>query len=161
MGFRAAIGSCFRKYVGFQGRAPRSEFWWWELFTFLLNFVISFIFAFAAAFLISASKGSGAQGQAQDIATMVNLVGTLAKLVISLGLFLPGLAVTIRRLHDTDHSGWWCLIPLTVIGIIPFFIWMCSRGTPGANRFGLGARADIAGVFGDGVPAPTLRDQRI
>ena len=54
----------------------------------------------------------------------------------SLLLFFPGLSVYIRRLHDTDHSGWWYWIILTVIGIIPLVIWIFSKGTVGSNKFG-------------------------
>ena len=56
-------------------------------------------------------------------------------------------AETVRRLHDTDRSGWWYLIVLTIIGIIPLIIWFCTRGTIGENRFGpdpLGAEAPDA-----------------
>jgi uncharacterized membrane protein YhaH (DUF805 family) len=56
--------------------------------------------------------------------------------VTSVILFLPGLAVGIRRLHDIDRSGWWVLITLTIIGIILLLVWACMRGTPGSNRFG-------------------------
>jgi uncharacterized membrane protein YhaH (DUF805 family) len=57
--------------------------------------------------------------------------------LVSLALFLPGLAVSVRRLHDTDRSGWWVLLFLIpLIGAIVLLIWYCSRGTPGGNRFG-------------------------
>lgn len=56
--------------------------------------------------------------------------------ITSLLLFLPGLAVSIRRLHDIDRTGWWWLIAFTVIGIILLLIWACTRGTAGANRYG-------------------------
>ena len=56
--------------------------------------------------------------------------------ITSLLLFLPGLAVGIRRLHDIDRTGWWWLIALTVIGIILLIVWACTRGTAGPNRYG-------------------------
>jgi uncharacterized membrane protein YhaH (DUF805 family) len=49
---------------------------------------------------------------------------------------LPGIAVSVRRLHDRDYSGWWFLIVLTGIGAIVLLVWFCMRGTAGANRFG-------------------------
>lgn len=112
-GFGEAISTCFRKYVTFSGRANRPEFWWFTLFVWLS--------ALAASVIDSAVLGN---------------YGVLS-LIVSLGLLLPGLAVTVRRLHDTDRSGWWyflCFIPL--IGIIILIIWFCGRGTPGRNRFG-------------------------
>ena len=54
----------------------------------------------------------------------------------SLAHLLPSLAVAVRRLHDTDRSGWWFLIVFTGIGAIVLFVWYCFRGTPGQNRFG-------------------------
>jgi hypothetical protein len=53
-----------------------------------------------------------------------------------LGLALPGLAVTVRRLHDTNRSGWWYAIVLTIIGAIPLTIWFCEEGTQGDNKYG-------------------------
>ena len=57
--------------------------------------------------------------------------------IVSLGLFLPSLAVAMRRQHDTDRSGWWILIALVpLIGAIILIVMMCQRGTAGPNRFG-------------------------
>ncbi len=53
-----------------------------------------------------------------------------------LALFLPNLSVQIRRLHDVNRSGWWVLIGLTGIGVIPLIIWACMKGTSGTNSFG-------------------------
>lgn len=142
MGFGEAIATGFRKYARARGRAARSEFWYWTLFSMLAG--------------LAANIADGIVTSAMH-ATDYGILSSLVNLV----LLLPGLAVTIRRLHDTDHSGWWMLLPITIIGIIPYVIFLCRAGTPGANRFGLGASGDIAGVFGDGPVAPTLRDQRI
>ena len=57
--------------------------------------------------------------------------------LVSLGLFLPGLAVAVRRLHDVDRSGWWLLLAFVpLIGIIVLIVWWCTEGTRGPNRFG-------------------------
>ncbi len=56
--------------------------------------------------------------------------------LVSLALFLPGLAVSVRRLHDLDRTGWWLLLVFTVIGVILLLVWDCMKGTPGPNRFG-------------------------
>ncbi|HEY2532705.1 MAG TPA: DUF805 domain-containing protein [Xanthobacteraceae bacterium] len=57
--------------------------------------------------------------------------------IFTLATFLPGLSLAVRRLHDLDRSGWWCLVFLIpLIGVIILIIWFCSKGTDGPNRFG-------------------------
>lgn len=126
MGFGQAIATCFRKYAVFGGRASRSEYWFFVLFEILLY--IALMIADLALF-----RGS------------VNVLSTLASLV----LLLPGLAVLVRRLHDTDRSAWWILIPFVpLIGSIWLIVLLCQRGTEGANRYGMGpADAAIPEVF--------------
>ena len=111
MTFGTSVTTCFNKYVNFQGRASRSEFWWFTLFVFLVYFIVIFI----------------------DDVTRQNIAQPIASLV----LFLPSLSVQVRRLHDTDKSGWWSLLGLIpLIGNI-FLLIMCTfKGTPGTNRFG-------------------------
>jgi uncharacterized membrane protein YhaH (DUF805 family) len=112
MGFGEAIGTVFRQYTTFSGRARRSEYWWYALFALLL---------YIAGELITIASGS-----------IVFLV------LVWLVLLLPTLAVAVRRLHDTNRSGGWVffgLIPL--VGGLVLLIFMCEDGTPGSNRFGL------------------------
>jgi uncharacterized membrane protein YhaH (DUF805 family) len=57
--------------------------------------------------------------------------------IYTLGFILPYLAVTVRRLHDLDKSGWWWLIGfIPLVGAIILLVWFCQRGTVGPNRFG-------------------------
>jgi uncharacterized membrane protein YhaH (DUF805 family) len=57
--------------------------------------------------------------------------------LVNLALFLPSLAVSVRRLHDLDRSGWWILLVFVIlIGWIVLIVWNCTKGTPGPNRFG-------------------------
>ena len=116
MGFMDAISYCFRHYVGFNGRAARSEYWYWTLFVYLLLIVCWLIDMTAFGFNT----------------TGVNPMTVLA----TLATLLPTLAVSARRLHDIDRSGWWALLIFTVIGYIVLIYWACLRGTVGANRFG-------------------------
>ena len=112
MGFGEAIGTCFRKYVVFSGRAQRPEYWYWFLFEVLVSIL--------AAIVDYAIFGIG-------------LISTLT----GVGLLLPSLAVKVRRLHDIDRSGWWMLIMLVPVGgLIILIVFACLRGTPGPNRFG-------------------------
>lgn len=119
MNFRQAVASGFTKYATFGGRAARSEYWYWTLFT-----VLGSMITLVLDIVIFGLPSPGMQG-----VTPVNIVFSLATL-------LPGIAVLIRRLHDVDRSGWWSLIPLTIIGIIPLIYWLCIKGTAGENRFG-------------------------
>jgi|SRR6267142_2765103 len=115
MSFGEAISSGFSNYVNFSGRAPRSAYWYWVLFVVLLSIVTNVIDA-----MVFGSAG---------FAPLSTIVG--------LGLFLPGLAVGIRRLHDLDKSGWWwLLIFIPLVGAIILIVWACTRGTMGPNRFG-------------------------
>jgi uncharacterized membrane protein YhaH (DUF805 family) len=117
MGFTDAIKTGFQKYIGFGGRAARSEYWYWVLFVLLLQIV---------AWLIDMTLfGFNTTG--------VNPIGV----IISLATLLPGLAVSVRRLHDIDRAGWWIfLVLIPLIGAIVLIYWACLRGTVGANRFG-------------------------
>ena len=117
MNFIEAVKSGFRNYVNFSGRAIRSEYWYWTLFVTIV------VVAFG---LIDQKLNPGASMGAFSV---VNLL-------VSLALILPGLAVSIRRLHDIDRTGWWTLIGLTVIGVLVLIYWACLRGTVGPNRFG-------------------------
>jgi uncharacterized membrane protein YhaH (DUF805 family) len=117
MGFTDAIKTGFQKYIGFSGRAARSEYWYWVLFVLLLQIV---------AWLVDMTLfGFNTTG--------VNPIGV----IVSLATLLPGLAVSVRRLHDIDRVGWWIFLALIpVIGAIVLIYWACLRGTVGANRFG-------------------------
>jgi uncharacterized membrane protein YhaH (DUF805 family) len=110
MTFIDAAKTGFAKYATFAGRASRSEFWYWTLFSFLANIVAS---------LIDAVLGLG-----------------ILSFVVSLGLVIPGTAVSVRRLHDLDRTGWWLLLMFTGIGIILLIVWDCFKGTASPNRFG-------------------------
>ena len=109
MSFTTAIKTCFQKYVDFSGRARRSEYWYFSLFTTLLSMVAGILFGAESIFVSLAS----------------------------LAVFLPGLAVTCRRLHDIGKSGWWMLIAFVpLVGIILLLVWECKDSAPGTNAYG-------------------------
>jgi uncharacterized membrane protein YhaH (DUF805 family) len=113
MNFTQAIKSGLSKYVDFSSRAARSEYWFFTLFTVLVSLATS---------LVDNVVLSGTP--------ILNGIATLA-------LLLPGIAVSVRRLHDTDRSGWWMLlIFIPLVGAIVLIVWFCMRGTIGQNRFG-------------------------
>ena len=115
MTFGKAIAACLAKYATFGGRARRSEYWYFVLFFTVVSYV-----------------ALGAGTALFDMG--IGLV--LYYYIVVLGLALPLTACLVRRLHDTNRSGWWYWIILTGIGAIPLFIWLCMKGTPGDNNYG-------------------------
>jgi uncharacterized membrane protein YhaH (DUF805 family) len=114
MNFAQAIASGFRNYVTFSGRASRSEFWYWVLFTI--------IGSIATAIL--------------DRAVFADSDYSPLNAIFGLVCLLPGLAVSVRRLHDIGRTGWWLLIGLTGIGLIVLIVWYCQKSDPAANAYG-------------------------
>ena len=101
-----------RNYTGFSGRASRTEFWMWTLVNFIIG-VVLYILALA-------------------VHPLLFLV-----IVYDLAVLIPGLAVSFRRLHDTDRTAWWLLIYLIpLIGAIVLLVFFCMDSTPGDNRYG-------------------------
>lgn len=117
MSFQGAISRCFSNYVNFQGRAARPEYWWWTLFIIIISLVLQLV-----DYMVFGSQG----------------LGILSGL-FSLATLLPSLGVGVRRLHDTDRSGWWLLIAfIPLIGALALLYFLIQQGTPGPNRFGQG-----------------------
>jgi uncharacterized membrane protein YhaH (DUF805 family) len=112
--FVQSVVSAFSKYVTFSGRASRTEYWFFALFLFIVGIVTALI----------------------DMTVLSDIEWSPLNTIFSLGTFLPSLAISVRRLHDIDRTGWWVLIALTIIGIIVLLIFACTRGTIGSNRFG-------------------------
>jgi uncharacterized membrane protein YhaH (DUF805 family) len=106
-----------KRYAEFGGRSQRSEFW---MFT-LVNLIINIAFTAAAAGLGPESGGG----------KMVSMLST----IYSLGVLIPSYAVAIRRMHDTNRSGWWILLPIVNI------VFWCQDSDPGTNRFGPNPKA--------------------
>jgi uncharacterized membrane protein YhaH (DUF805 family) len=110
--FTEAIKDGFDHYTKFDGRAARPAFWWWFLFGVLVAI---------GANIIDAILGTWG---------VINGLAALA-------LLLPNISVSIRRLHDTDHSGWWILIGLIpIIGFIVLLVFYLRDSDPGENKYG-------------------------
>lgn len=119
MGMREALRSVFNNYFNFDGRARRSEYWFFVLFNVLVDL------AFVA--LLSIPRQGGAA---------YRFLSGLASLY-SLAVFIPGLALCWRRLHDIGKSGanyFWVFLP--VVGPILLLVWYCREGDAGENAFG-------------------------
>ena len=110
--FTEAFKTCLtEKYITFEGRASRSEYWFFALFMFLCYIVASVIDSLMGMFVLYP--------------------------LTALGFLIPSIAAGIRRLHDIDKSGWWMLIGLIpLVGLIVMLVFFCLRGTDGENRFG-------------------------
>tara|TARA_B100001057_G_C22306287_1_gene740262 strand:+ start:165 stop:533 length:369 start_codon:yes stop_codon:yes gene_type:complete len=115
MNFQTSIKTCFQKFADFNGRASRSEYWYFILFA-ILGYFISIFLAIQMTFFFA-------------IAIIFGLV-----------LFVPALAVTARRLHDTGRSGWWQLtayIPYVgIIASIILIVIFCTEGEKKKNKYG-------------------------
>lgn len=112
----SAYFDAMRRYATFKGRSTRSQFWLYHLGVLVLA-IIGWVIDIAI---------SGPLGPEP-----------LVSAVIVIAHYIPSLAIIVRRLHDTDKSGWLvlvCLIPL--IGLVAFIVFGCTASTPGTNRFG-------------------------
>ncbi len=140
--FMEAVKKCFANYANFKGRARRSEFWWFWLFSCIVNS----IFSMPLYFLINKKQGlidaynagkmTLSQVDAQDPTTMIRILMVLAG-IVALALLLPSLAAMARRLHDVGKSGAMILLYLVcgIGGLIPFC--MCiPDGNPAPNQYG-------------------------
>ena len=116
MNFQTSIKTCFNKYAVFSGRASRSEFWFFVLFGLLGG-------------VISAIIDTMILGYSAEVNGPINLI-------FSVALILPSIAVTTRRLHDINKSGWWQLLWLTVIGGIVVIVWNATEGEKKKNKHG-------------------------
>ncbi|WNV76823.1 DUF805 domain-containing protein [Geodermatophilus sp. DSM 44513] len=129
MSFGDAVRSVLTQYVGFSGRARRSEYWWFFLFSVLVSLAAAAVDAV--------------------------LDTTVFGLVVALALFLPSLAVSVRRLHDIGRTGWWVLLGLVpLVGTIVLIVFACLDSEPGPNRFGPAPKQPIGGPGWGEQPPP-------
>ena len=116
MSFGDAITNCLtNNYVGFSGRASRSEFWFCVLFTMIISIVTGLM----DGFIFGSGLGTG-------------LISTITSVVF----FLPGLAVWVRRLHDVGKSGWWILSSILILPVLLLLYWLIIEGDSNPNEYG-------------------------
>ena len=118
MDFKQSVITCLKnKYADFNGRAGRPEFWWFALFCLVLGLVVQMI------------------------------LGDIIGMLVNLALLLPSLAVGIRRLHDTDKSGWWLLLVfIPIVGIIVLIVFWVQDSQADSNAFGPSPKEGAAAV---------------
>ena len=108
--FGQAVSQGFKNLTTFNGRASRSAFWWYALGLIIIDVILQIVF--------TASKA------------------TALSYVFDIVFALLTIAVAIRRLHDSDRSGWWWLIGfIPIIGTIILIVFYCLAGTPGPNKY--------------------------
>ena len=121
-----------KKYATFSGRARRKEYWNFVLFCLLINIVLGLVDQ-ATGFVIG-KDGNG-----------------IFTSLFTLAMLLPSLAVTVRRLHDTGHSGWWLLLgALPILGSAILFVFFIRDSDPGTNEYGENPKnplGDVVQVF--------------
>lgn len=114
-----------RRYADFSGRSRRKEYWMFQLLMLLVYMPLGILMGIGAA--MGSDNGAGA----------LFYLALVAMLLLMLAVFIPGLAVQVRRFHDQDKSGWFVLFNLVpYVGGFVVLVFMCLRGTPGPNRFG-------------------------
>jgi len=116
MNIQTAVKTCFSKYATFSGRASRSEYWFFYLFTIIASIVTWIIDTMLLGY------------SAEDTGAI--------SLIFQIIIILPSIAVGARRLHDIGKSGWWQLLILTLIGIILLIVWFATIGSSKKNKFG-------------------------
>lgn len=150
--FGEAISRAFRNYCCFTGRASRSEFWWFILFSSILYCIVMGI---------SISMNSSALETIAEDPDYINNSATASAMIslytipwiFSLAIFLPTLGLTFRRFHDSGHSGWWWLITfIPLVGIIVYFNFTLQPSQMFENKYG-----PIPNTEGDQLPPPYFR----
>ena len=131
MSFVESIRVCLHKYVTFNGRASRAEFWWFYLFIALVG-LVAYVIPLAFV-MLAAAVGDNAAGAALGI---MSAIGFLLVFVVVVGLYVPFLAVGSRRLHDRGQSAWLLLLLLVPCGSIALIVLWVLEGTPGDNVYG-------------------------
>ena len=131
-----------KRYAQFSGRSQRKEFWMFFLFVVIVSIIASLIDRVLGFGAVHTVAGPG------RFVTTSRSTGPIGGL-FALAMLIPGIAVAVRRLHDTDRSGWWLLLSLVpIVGGIIVIVFYCLDGTTGTNRFGPDPKsANLGEVF--------------
>ena len=112
----AVVRALTQNYCNFSGRASRSEYWWFYLFTCIVSWVVSIVVSLFSS----------------ELSIMY-----IASMVVGLAFLLPSLGIAVRRLHDIGKSGWWIFISLIpLIGAIILLVWWCKDSQMEPNEYG-------------------------
>jgi uncharacterized membrane protein YhaH (DUF805 family) len=163
----------WKRYADFSGRSRRKEYWMFALYNFLIVFALALVAAIGMAFIFHVNGNEWSDWNGSSIVIAVMLFTPLG--LYFLALIIPGIAVAVRRFHDSGKSGWLLLL-IIVLGIIPFIgliasiiriVIMCLDSDPGVNQYGPSPKySELAGMTAgyagypamgpDGQPQPFM-----
>ena len=121
--------TALKSYAVFTGRSRRREYWMFFLFNILIAFGLG---------IVEGALGLAPQSKESVLAT-----------IYQLAVLIPSIAVGVRRMHDTDHSGWWLLLPIVNL------VLLATEGQKGQNRFGADPKATAPGAVAAPFQAPS------
>jgi uncharacterized membrane protein YhaH (DUF805 family) len=127
-----------KRYLDFSGRSRRKEYWLWVLFVIVMLLVLMYLDS-------ALNLGGTATGYAEGGSAGFSMSGGILTMIFGLLTFIPGIAVSVRRMHDLDKSGWMVLLALVPLVNFYYLYLLLQPGTPGPNRYGpdpKGAEAD-------------------
>ncbi len=133
MSFTESVRTCFNKFATFDGRASRSEFWWFYLFVILVA-LVGYVPILVLTFIGAAGSDDG--GAVSGILTILTVIFWIVWVLFLIALYIPMLAVGCRRLHDRGQSGWLQLLLLVPCGNIVLLVFWALEGTPADNMYG-------------------------
>jgi len=116
----------WKQYADFSGRARRKEYWMFYLFNVIVEMLFAIIIGIAAVGIMTTSRDES-----------LLFLAAIPAIIYGLAIFIPNLAVTVRRLHDTGKSGWWIFISLIpLVGGIWLLVLLCTDSESGTNKWG-------------------------
>ena len=123
-----SIKQLFKKWADFESRISRSEFWWGYLFTQLSLIFWEWIFSII---LISSQSTLNS-----TLISILSVIILITLIVIGIFFTIAQISLFARRLHDVDKSGWWQLLAITIIGLIPLIYWLTKKPITKDNKWG-------------------------
>lgn len=128
----------FQNYANFNGRARRSEYWYFLLFNIAIFFLVAIIGAILGSLF-------------NDVMTGL-VIAYVFILLYNLATLIPSIAVLVRRLHDVNKSGWFYFVAfIPLVGVIWLIILLCSEGTSGNNEYGSDPKNEVEGIDEIGI----------
>lgn len=125
-----AVSRFFRKYATFSGRASRSEFWWWALVSGVVSLVLNVVT------MVGGAAGASLRPDGTSVPGPVYWIGLILSVIISLAIIVPNIALAVRRLHDSNMSGWtYLLVLIPFVGPILIIVFMAQGSKPEGERF--------------------------
>ncbi len=142
----------FKRYADFSGRSRRKEYWMWTLLQMIVVMVLYAMIMLGVPWAEIAARAQADQmgvlyTGAEPVPGIGFYIGITLLLVWILATFIPSLAVTIRRLHDQDKSGWFYLLSFVPFGGLVLLVFFCLEGTRGPNQYGPDPLADDRATF--------------